>query len=111
MEFNFDIGNTNFIALVNPNKYKTFVDKNELCFVEYTCLVMPAQFEDEKVPDRYCKKFRFNIENGLYKVDIRQYYYIDNHKHYGRNDIDSKFKFIKVLKCKERECKVFWWKI
>lgn len=172
MQFNFNIGDTNFIALVNPNKYKTFVnedwhlnmikehfinetkennilmcqmtnegvegdwrikvnfgestclgdyfrkesgyinvDNKELCFVEYTCLTMAAQFEDEIVPDTYCDKFRFNIENGLYKVDVIQYYDIDNDKHYGRNDIDIEFKFTKVLKCEEMEHKVFWWNI
>lgn len=169
MEINFNVGDTNFIALFNPNNYKTFVDEDwdlnmikehfvneskennilvcqmtsegiegdwrikvnfkesycadtyyrkdegyiyvdndELCFVEYTCLTMAAQFEDEKVPDKYCEKFRFNIGNGLYKVEIIQYYDIDKDKHYGTNDIDIEFKFTKVLKCKETERKVFW---
>lgn len=172
MDFNFNVGDTNFIALVNSNQYKTFVDEdwdlpmisehfvreiknnnilvcqmtnegiegdwrinvnfqeniidtsyfrreegyikvdnNELCFVEYTCLTMAAQFEDEKVPDKYCDKFRFNIKNGLYKVDTIQYYDIDNEKYFGRNDVDIEFRFTEVSKCEEVEPKVFWWNI
>jgi hypothetical protein len=172
INFNFNVGDTNFIALVNPNRYNTFVDEdwdlkmlkdhfiketeqgnilvmqmtdegiegdwkvsvefedymlesdyfrkdtgyikvdnNELCFVEYTCLTMAAQFKDEKVPDKYCEKFRFHINNGLYKVDIIQYYDIDNEKHFGRNDIDIAFRFTEVSKCEEIEPKVFWWNI
>ena len=172
MQFNFNNGDTTFIALVNSNKYKTFVDedwnlkmikehfineskvnnilvcqmtnegiegnwrikvnleggnhidkffrkdegyiyvdKGELCFVEYTCLTMAAQFKDEKVPDKDCEEYKFNIENGLYKVEVIQYYDIDNDKYYGREDIDIEFKFTKVLKCEEINHKVFWWNL
>ena len=51
-----------------------------MCLVEYSCLTMAAQFKDEKVPDDYCDKFRFNIENGLYKVEIIQYHDVDEDK-------------------------------
>lgn len=172
MIINFDIGDTNFIALVNSNRYSTFVnedwnlpmikehflsenkkknivvcqmtdegieadwkieidfkendlntscfrkdysyikvDNGELCFVEYTCLTMAAQFSDEKVPDKYCDKFRFEIKNGLYKVNIIQYYDVDNDKHIGREDIDILFQLIRIDDVLDSKPKVLWYNL
>lgn len=170
VNLNFNIGDTNFLAIVNTNKYFSYVnedwdlkmlknhfiketeqgnilvlqmtnegieddwkirvefgdsilegdyfrkdtgyikvDNSELCFVEYTCLTMAAQFKDEKVPDKYCNKFRFKIHNGIYKVNIIQFYDIDNGLHIGRSDIDILFQFIKVESNLEWAPKVFWY--
>ncbi len=170
MKFDFNVGDTNFLALVNANKYYSFVnedwelselkehfikeaDKNnilvfqmtnegiesdwkievefndnekynkcfrkavgyievnqeELCFVEYTCLTMAAQFEDEKVPDSYCEKFKFQVDNGIYKVNIIQFYDVDNEQHYGRDDTDILFQLVKVKYIPTTEPKVYWY--
>ena len=166
--FDFNVGDTNFIALVNPDRYNSFVDENwdlsilkehflaetkegnilvlqmteegiesdwkiqidfdtqkntsgyqedvgyicvtdkRLCFVEYTCLTMAAQFSDHMIPDKYCEKFVFKIENGIYKVDIIKYFDVDNDKHTGRKDIDLLLNFTKVTNIKNASPKIYW---
>lgn len=151
----FNVGDTNFLALVNKDTYNSFVDedwelsmlsehwdkeakkgnilvfgmteqgietdwtigieygesniekfyrktigyikvtKGALNFVEYTCLTMAAQFEDNKVPDEYCEPFSIEIENGLYKVEVVQYSNVDSEEHIGNEEIDIQFNFIK----------------
>lgn len=170
VDLNFNVGDTNFLAIVNTNRYFSYVDEDwdlkmlkkhfikqteqgnilvmqmtnegieddwkirvefgdsilesecfrkdtgyikvdnsELCFVEYTCLTMAAQFKDEKVPDNYCDKFRFKIDNGVYKVNITQFYDVDNGVHIGRSDVDILFQFIKVDNNFGIAPKVFWY--
>lgn len=169
MNFNFNVGDTNFIALVNPYQYHSFVDENwdlemitehfisetkkgnilvfqmtsegieadwnisveyqlpqnlncyrkdmgyicvtnrELCFVEYTCLTMAAQFNDEKVPDKYCERFKFTIENGIYKVDIIQYYDVDSNSRIGNGRVDIMFVLTKTECINQTEPKVYWY--
>ncbi|MGL5255434.1 MAG: hypothetical protein ACRC76_00240 [Proteocatella sp.] len=152
---NFNIGDTNFLALVNKDRYISFVNEEwdlpmlgkhwdeeakkgnilvfgmtaegierdwiieieygenddhdfyrktqgyinvtegMLNFVEFTCLTMAAQFKDNKVPDEFCEPFRVQIENGLYKVEVVQYYNADSAEHIGRQEIDMQFNFIK----------------
>lgn len=164
---NFNVGDTNFIALVNCKKYDSFVDEDwelemlqtrwleenavgniivcqmtdegteddwviglegenfecaeflahetshitvtegELCFVEYTCLTMAAQFADEYVPDSYCSSFAFEIENGEYQVDVYKLKNVDTgEKVEGERDII--FKFTKVEKA-DAQGKILWW--
>lgn len=165
-DINFNIGDTNFIALVNCEKYNAFVDEDwefemlknrwfeenvggniivcqmtdegieddwiiglenesfecaeflahetshitvtngQLCFVEYTCLTMAAQFEDESVPDSECGTFTFEMENGDYKVDIYKLKDVDTSERVG-NERDIIFKFTKVDKA-DGQGKILW---
>ncbi len=85
------------------------VTNGELCFVEYTCLTMAAQFKDCKIPDEYCKEFKFSIENGVYKVGIFQFYNVDEEKYIGCNDTDIMFVFTKEEEVnKNASPKIFW---
>lgn len=167
----FNIGDTNFISLVNANRYNSFVDEdwefeqlkehfeletknnnilvfqmtnegiqcdwkiqinnkvnstpnidnyfrkdkgyisvsnNELYIVEYNCLTMAAQFEDSKVPDRYCEKFKIELENGNYLVDIIQFYDADENIRFGNADIDIKFVFTKIDTIEPNKDKIYW---
>ncbi|MEC0233048.1 hypothetical protein P4H71_01580 [Paenibacillus kribbensis] len=170
MIFNFNVGDTTFIALVNANQYQSFIDEDwtlpmlkehflkqtrekhilvfqmtqqgieadwniqlsladereddlwlkkdigyiqvdnqELHLVEYTCLTMAAQFEDEQVPDSYCSKFSYPIDNGLYKVNIIQFYDVDTNQRLGSENVDLQIVFTKVDHFEIREPKIYWW--
>ena len=84
------------------------VTNNKLYIVDYDCLTMSAQFEDEKVPDDNCEKNQININNGSYKVTFYQYYNADDNKFIGRSDIDIRVILTEVSKTKRQADKVFW---
>ena len=170
MKINFDVGDTNFIAIVNSNQYKTFVSedwdlgmlrkhfieetkegnilvmqmteegiesnwnieiknnenfKEQLCFrksegyikvddgclylVEYTCITMAAQFKDDIVPDEYCSNYKINLKNGIYKVDIIQFFDVDNNKHVGIDTVDMILNFIEVFKFEQVADDILWY--
>ncbi len=169
MKFSMDFDDTNFIALVNAAKYKSFVDEdwnldmllqhfsnemksgnilvfqmteegiehswrvdvnfkselkeqkcyrksegyikvteNQLYVVDYGCLTMAAQFATEKVPNDNCSKYKINIENGIYKVDIIQFYNADKDEYVGTNKIDILFNFTKLPYFEQIVNKVIW---
>ncbi|HLS35154.1 MAG TPA: hypothetical protein VK061_02835 [Bacillota bacterium] len=84
------------------------VTENRLYLVDYDCLTMAAQFEDEKVPDQNCSRYKREIENGFYKVEVFQYYDVDHDKYIGKNETDILLHFIKVPVIKPNVEKVFW---
>lgn len=84
------------------------VTNNKLYIVDYDCLTMSAQFEDEKVPDDNCEKNQININNGSYKVTFYQYYNTDDNKFTGRSDIDIRIILTEASKTKRQADKVFW---
>lgn len=154
-QFLFDIGDTNFLALVNAETYHSFVNEdwtlgelfshwgneakegnilvfgmtqegtqanwrigvgfkeaeeqtyykkatgaikvtdNSLYIVEYNCLTMAAQFNDCKVPDKNCEKFKIELANGVYQVVATQFYNADQDAHIGRDNCDLTFSFAK----------------
>jgi len=169
MQFSMDFGDTNFIGLVNAEKYKSFVDEdwdldmllqhfsnemkygnilvfqmteegiehswrvdtkigselidqncyrktegyikvteNQLYVVDYDCLTMAAQFESNKVPDDNCSKYKINIESGVYKVDIIQFYNADKDEYVGADKRDVLFNFVKVPYFQRIVDKVLW---
>ena len=59
------------------------VTNNELYLVDYDCLTMAAQFNDERVPDGNCSQYRIDIKNGIYKVTVIQYYNVDENKYFS----------------------------
>lgn len=169
MKFCIDFGDTNFIGVVNTDKYKSFVDEdweldvllqhfggemkqghilvfqmteegiehswnvevkigaeeiihpcfrkaigyikvteNKLYLVDYDCLTMAAQFEDEKVPDRNCSNYKIEMENGVYKVEVVQYYNVDKDEYAGTNETDILINFVKVSDFQPIADSVFW---
>lgn len=162
-------GDTNFIGVVNTNKYKSFVDEDwdfnmlrrhfkqeinqgnllifqmtqegierdwnievtinaliyeqecfrksegyitvtdgKLCLVEYTCLTMAAQFKEDKVPDENCSNYVINIESGIYKVDVIQFYDVDKDKYIGHIDKDMLLNFTRVSEFNQSDGDIIW---
>jgi hypothetical protein len=84
------------------------VTENHLYLVDYDCLAMAAQFEDEKVPDQNCSNYEIEIENGFYKVEAVQYYNVDKDEYVGANETDILLNLIKVPAGEPVAESVFW---
>ncbi|HDR8306577.1 TPA: hypothetical protein QC153_006078 [Bacillus cereus] len=84
------------------------VTENQLYLVDYDCLTMAAQFQDHKVPDQNCSKYKIEIENGLYKVEVVQYYNVDTDEYVGTSETDILLNFIKVSASESMAEGVFW---
>lgn len=84
------------------------VTDNQLYLVDYGCLTLAAQFEDEKVPDINCSNYRIEIESGIYKVEFIQYYNVDEDEHIGTNNTDILLNFIKVSNFEPIVERVYW---
>lgn len=84
------------------------VTENQLYLVDYDCLTMAAQFEDHKVPDQNCSKYKFDIENGFYKVEVVQYYNVDKDEYVGASETDILLNFIKASVSEPIAESVFW---
>jgi hypothetical protein len=84
------------------------VTENQLYLVDYDCLAMAAQFEDEKVPDQNCSNYEIEIENGFYKVEAVQYYNVDKDEYVGANETDILLNLIKVPAGEPVAESVFW---
>ena len=84
------------------------VTENKLFLVDYDCLTMAAQFEDNKVPDENCSNYKINMENGLYKVEVIQYYNVDEDEYVGSKETDILLNFIKVSDMEPISEGVFW---
>ncbi|WP_166246432.1 hypothetical protein [Paenibacillus turpanensis] len=169
MEFCMKYGDTNFIGLVNAEKYKAFVDEDwefeqllqhfreemkdsnilvfqmttegiehswtievlvgatianidcyrrsegyitvtegKLFLVDYDCLTMSAQFKDEKIPDENCEKYLIELNNGVYKVEIIQFYNVDQGEHIGSEKVNMLINFIEVRELGVNPDKLFW---
>jgi hypothetical protein len=48
------------------------VTTGELCLTNYTDLTMAAQFEDERVPAKHNAHLKFEVDNGLCSITVRQ---------------------------------------
>ncbi len=84
------------------------VTDNQLYLVDYDCLTISAQFEDEKVPDKNCSTYKIEIENGVYQVELVQYYNVDTDEYVGVNETDILLHFIKVSDFQSVADTVFW---
>lgn len=84
------------------------VTENQLYLVDYDCLTMAAQFEDEKVPDQNCANYEIKIENGIYKVEVFQYFNVDKDEYVGTNETDILLNLIKVSASEPVVESVFW---
>ena len=169
MQFCMEYGDTNFIGVVNSEKYKSFVDSNwkldglmnhftdemkngnilvfqmtkegiehswkvevticeelpeqkcyrkayayikvtdnQLFLVDYDCLTMAAQFAHHKVPNKNCSKYRIPIENGVYRVEIVQFYNVDRNEYVGSDEKEFIINFTKEDVFNDIVNKVFW---
>lgn len=84
------------------------VTSHELYLVDYDCLTMAAQFDDEKVPDENCSNYQIPIDNGNYKVEVLQYYNVDKNEYTGSNETDILFNFIKMPNFQSTTSAVLW---
>lgn len=84
------------------------VTENQLYLVDYDCLTMAAQFEDNKVPDQNCSNYKIEIENGFYKVEVVQYYNVDKDEFVGTSETDILLNFIEVSTIETIAKSVFW---
>lgn len=84
------------------------VTENQLYLVDYTCLTMAAQFEDEKMPDENCLNYKIDIETGIYKVDIIQFYNVDKDEYIGNSESDILLNFTKTSEFQQPLDKVIW---
>ncbi|USK56175.1 hypothetical protein LIS82_06720 [Cytobacillus solani] len=84
------------------------VTENQLYLVDYDCLTMAAQFEDQNVPDQNCSDYKIDIENGYYKVEVLQYYNVDKNEYVGASETDLLLNFIKVPAIEPIAERVFW---
>lgn len=67
-----------------------------------------SQFLDEKVPDENCSKYKVNIENGFYKVEVIQFYNVDKDEYIGNSDTDILLNFTRVEDFIQKINQVFW---
>ncbi|WP_191126256.1 hypothetical protein [Cerasibacillus terrae] len=84
------------------------VTNNQLFLVDYDCLTMAAQFKHEKVPDENCSNYKIDIKNGDYKVEVIQYYNVDENEYVGTNQTDISLNFIETSNFQPVENHVFW---
>ncbi|PEF97125.1 hypothetical protein [Bacillus toyonensis] len=84
------------------------VTENQLYLVDYDCLTMAAQFQNHKVPDQNCSKYKIEIENGFYEVEVVQYYNVDEDEYVGASETDILLNFIKVSANEPIAEMVFW---
>ncbi|PGM53833.1 hypothetical protein CN946_16575 [Bacillus sp. AFS053548] len=84
------------------------VTDDQLFLVDYGCLTMAAQFEDEKVPDKNCSNYRIEIDSGIYRVEFIQFYNVDEDEYIGTNNTDILLNFIKVSNFEPIVDSVFW---
>lgn len=83
------------------------VTEGSLYLVDYDCLTMAAQFEDEEIPDRNCSQSRIELENGRYRVEIVQFYDVDQDKRIGTEECDLIIHFTPSDSAVPAE-RVFW---
>ena len=84
------------------------VTNNELYLVDYDCLTMAAQFNDETVPDENCSNYKIPVDNGNYKIEVIQYYDVDQNEYTGSNETDILFNFIKTPHFQPNTSGVLW---
>ncbi|MDX8362973.1 hypothetical protein [Cytobacillus sp. IB215316] len=84
------------------------VTDNRLFMVDYDCLTMAAQYEDELVPDENCSSYKIDIENGIYQVELIQYYNVDTDEHFGNSDRELSLNFVKKPEFQQKINNVFW---
>lgn len=84
------------------------VTDHELFLVDYDCITMAAQFEKHKVPDKNCSKYKIEIPNGVYKVEMHQYYNVDEDEYTGSDKRDVLLNFSKAEEFSPIADKIFW---
>ncbi|WP_197076549.1 hypothetical protein [Domibacillus indicus] len=84
------------------------VTNERLYLVDYGCLTMAAQFEDENVPDENGAQNEIKLENGVYRVEITQFYDADRDEYRGTDETDLLVNLVKVPAFRQNPDGVFW---
>ena len=91
-----------FEFLVDNETEKTYFRKFEqsievtdqkLYFINWTDLTSSLQFEDTKLPDELNKDLKIDLENGFYKVVIKQLFDPEDYEYDPENKINFIFEF------------------
>ncbi|MDR3696022.1 hypothetical protein [Mucilaginibacter sp.] len=69
------------------------VTNGELFLTNYSDLTMAAQFSDASVPSRHNADLNIAMENGVYKVTVRQLFDPDNVLQYSDTETDENISF------------------
>lgn len=84
------------------------VTNKELYLVDYDCLTMAAQFNHRKVPDQNCSNYRISIQNGIYQVNVYQFYDVDSNSRTGSRLKDMLIEFHEVKDISSSMDTVYW---
>ena len=91
-----------FEFLVDNETEKTYFRKFEqsievtdqkLYFINWTDLTSSLQFEDTKLPDELNKDLKIDLDNGFYKVVIKQLFDPEDYEYDPENKINFIFEF------------------
>lgn len=86
------------------------VTNQELYLTSYADLTMAAQFSDEVLPSKENADLKIPVDNGIYKITVRQMFDPNNYSH--EEDEKTSFEMI-ITKAasndKSSTKKVFWW--
>jgi hypothetical protein len=117
----FNIGTQNLITFEkrnSPSQNSAFreiqadicVTNNKLYISSYTDLTMAAQFDDEMIPSKTNQLIFFDVDNGDYKIIVRQMFDPENYDY--NNMPDPCFEII-INNCEKSSLnkfnKVIWW--
>jgi hypothetical protein len=134
LHFNNEMGNQNILAMQMTNEgiehswiVEAKIDENIIAgnyfrkaegtirvttgclyLVEYTCLTMAAQFQNEVIPDKNCSRYKIDIENGIYKVEVIQYLNVDSDERISSANVELLLNFTKIAVPQIINPEVFW---
>ena len=70
------------------------VTDQKLYLINWTDLTSSLQFKDTKLPDEINKEIKFDIENGFYKVVVKQLFNPEDYEYISENKINFIVEFI-----------------
>lgn len=73
------------------------VTAGQLFLTNYTDLTMAAQFSDASIPATHNADLKIELENGLYKVTVRQLFYPDNYLEHFDTESEENVSFEIVI--------------
>ena len=70
------------------------VTYQKLYLINWTDLTLSLQFEDTKLPDEINKDLKIDLENGFYKVVVKQLFNPEDYEYISENKINFIVEFI-----------------
>lgn len=96
-----EIGCREFTAQIN-------VESNVLYLINYESLTMGAQFPDVELPESYMKDLRIDLDNGLYRVRVVQFYNNEAGCYINRDDVNFLIELEKDENYVENSINIPW---